>query len=100
VYFNRTLWKDWEGTRGGDWDGLFRVHCESLAVDCLLSSDLSPSTRISRILGISGDGTRLHVVGSSTKARADGGTVDYGVAELDLATLEMRPLTALRATFV
>jgi hypothetical protein len=100
VYFNRTLWKDWGGTRGGDWDGLFRVHCESLAVDCLLSSALSPSTRISRILGISGDGARLHVVGSSTKARVDGGTVDYGVADLDLATLEMRPLAALRATFV
>jgi hypothetical protein len=47
-----------------------------------------------------GDGTRLHVVGSSSKSRADGYTVHYGVAELDLATLEMRHLTALRATFV
>ena len=100
VYFNRLLWKDWDGDRGGNWDGLYRVDCGSRAVECLLSPAMSPSTRISGILGISGDGTRLHVVGSSTKSGADRCTVHYGVAELDLATLEMRPLTALRATFV
>jgi hypothetical protein len=33
-------------------------------------------------------------------SKADRATVHYGVAELDLATLEMRPFTALRATFV
>lgn len=100
VYFNRIVWSDWEGTRGGRWDGLFRVDCESRAVECLLSPATSPSTPISRILGINGDGTHLHVVGSSATSGADGCTVHYGVADLDIATREMRPLTALRATFV
>lgn len=100
VYFNRTIWKDWGGTRGGNWDGMFRVDCESRAVECLLSPTMSPSTSVSRILGISGDGSRLHVVGSSTEPGTGGCTVHYGVSELDLATLEMRPLAALRATFV
>jgi hypothetical protein len=100
VYFNRMIWKDWEGTRGGSWDGLFRVECESRTVECLLSPAMSPSPHISRILGISGDGSRLHVIGSSAKSGTDGCTAHYGVAELDLATLEMRPLAALQATFV
>ena len=100
VYFNRLVWMDWDGEWGANWDGLFRVDCESRAVECLLSPTASPSTRISRVLGISGDGTRLHVVGSSTKSGAKGCTVHYGVAALDLTTLEMRPLAALRATFV
>jgi hypothetical protein len=101
VYFNRLVWRDWDGDRGGNWDGMFRVDCETRSVECLLSPAISPSTRISGILGISGDGTRLYVVGSSTqKSGTDRCTVHYGVAELDLATLEMRPLTALRATFV
>jgi hypothetical protein len=101
VYFNRTVWGDWDGDRGGNWDGMFRVDCETRSVECLLSPTMSPSTRISGILGISGDGTRLYVVGSSTKqCGTNRCTVGYGVAELDLATLEMRPLTALQATFV
>src|SRR5512140_1585453 len=25
VYFNRIIWKDWDGDRGGNWDGMFRV---------------------------------------------------------------------------
>ncbi|MFT3776204.1 MAG: hypothetical protein QM820_63480 [Minicystis sp.] len=82
VYFNRMVWKDWEGTRGGDWDGLFRVDCASRAVECLLSPAMG-STRISRILGISGDGNRLHVIGASTTSGASGCTVHYGVAELE-----------------
>ena len=100
VYFNRLVWSDWDGERGGNWDGLFRVNCESRGVECLLSPTMSPSTRISNILGISGDGARLYVIGSSAKSGADHATVHYGVADLDLVTLEMRPLTALRATFV
>jgi hypothetical protein len=62
---------------------------------------MAPSdTRISRILGISGDGNRLHVVASSTQPGPNGDTSHYGVAALDLATLTMRPLTPLRAMFV
>ncbi len=100
VYFNRLVWKDWDGDRGGEWDGLFRVDCETRSVECLLSKAISPSTRISGILGISGDGASLCVVGSSTTPGTDGCRIDYGVARLDLTTLEMHPLTALRATFV
>ncbi len=101
VYFNRMIWKDWDGDRGGDWDGLFKVNCETRSVELLLSPTISPTISISRILGISGDGTHLHVVGSSSmKSRADQATVHYGVANLDLTTLEMQPLTPLRATFV
>jgi hypothetical protein len=101
VYFNRLIWKDWDGDRGGNWDGLFRVDCETRRVECLLSQAISPSTRISGILGISGDGARLYVVDSSmTKSGANRAKAHEGVAELDLATLEMRPLTELRATFV
>lgn len=100
VYFNRLVWKDWEGDRGGHWDGMFRVNCETRTIECLLSPVIGSSTRISGILGISGDGTRLYVIGSTGTAGPDHATLHYGVAELDLATLEMRPLTALQATFV
>jgi hypothetical protein len=100
VYFNRMFVFDWAGTRGVNWDGLYRVDCETRSVEPLLSPTISPTISISRILGISGDGARLHVVGSSTASEPDRATVHYGVAELDLATLEMRSLTALRATFV
>jgi hypothetical protein len=34
------------------------------------------------------------------KSKAHQATVHYGVASLDLATLELQPLTALQATFV
>jgi hypothetical protein len=100
LYFNRIVWSDWDGDRGGNWGGLFRVDCESRVVECLLSRTMSAGTDISGILGISGDGARLYVVGSSTESGTQRCTVHYGVAELDLGTLEMRPLTALRATFV
>ncbi len=97
VYFNRYLRTYFEGNWGGNWDGLYRVDCESLHVECLLS----PSTGfISKILGISGDGASLYVVGGAAAPEAGGCRIEYGVAELDLATLEMRPLTALQATFV
>ena len=97
VYFNRFIWKDWDGDWGRNPDGLYRVHCESGAVECLLSRS---EGFVSKILGISGDGASLYVVGSSTTPGTDGCRIDYGVAELDLATLEMRPLTALQAMFV
>jgi hypothetical protein len=100
VYFNRIVWKDWEGTPGGNWGGLFRVSCEGGGVECLLSPATNPTVQISSILGISGDGARLHVVGSSTSPGADGCAIQYGVAQLELATLGMRSLTPLRATFV
>jgi hypothetical protein len=97
VYFNRFLHRDCDGSWGGNPDGLYRVDCQSGTVECLLS----PSTNfISKILGISGDGASLYVVGSSSTPGTDSRRIDYGVSELDLATLEMRPLTALRATFV
>jgi hypothetical protein len=97
VYFNRFLYRDREGNWGGNWDGLYRVDCESRAVERLLSRS---ENFISNILGISGDGASLYVVGSAAASEADACRIQYGVAELDLATLEMRPLTALRATFV
>jgi hypothetical protein len=100
VYFNRLHWKDWDGDRGGDWDGLYRVDCESRAIECVLSPAMNPTLRISGVLGISGDGARLYVVGSSPKSGANRVTFHDSVMELDLATLVMRPLAALRATVV
>lgn len=97
VYFNRFLFRDFDGSRGGNWGGLYRVDCESGAVECLLSRS---ADFISKILGISGDGASLYVVGGAGAPEADGCRFHYGVAELDLETLEMRPLTALRAMFV
>lgn len=101
VYFNRFLRSWCDGSWGGNWDGLYKVDCESRAVECLLSRSTNGSAFISNILGISGDGASLYVVGSAAAMEsADSCRIQYGVAELDLATLEMRPLTALRATFV
>jgi hypothetical protein len=100
VYFNRFLWGYCDDSRGLNWDGLYRVDCESLAVECLLSRSTGGSASVSEILGISGDGASLYVVGGAGAPEANSRRIHYGVAELDLATLEMRPLTELRATFV
>lgn len=106
VYFNRMIWRDWDGDWGGTFDGLYRVDCESGAVECLASPSKNASALPSTILGISGDGASLYVVGGAAgpveEVEADTRRIQihYGVAELDLATLEMRPLTALRAMFV
>lgn len=94
VYFNRVRWHG----SAGNWDGLFRVSCDSRVVERLLPRTPAAGGFIAQIIGISGDGLRLFVVTTLPKRLED--TIVYAAATLDLASLELTTLTELRATFL
>jgi hypothetical protein len=96
VYFNRTIWKD----RGGNWDGLYRVHCHTLEVERLVPSQVNRPTWISALLGITPDGSRLFVRTATQNPQPLTSTVAYAVATLDISSGIYTPLTDLPAVFV
>lgn len=87
VYYNRMLYCG----DGGDWSGLFRVHCTTRVVECLLDSSNSTSDWVAEIVGISSDGQRIFVMSGS-----DAG---YFVSEFSLSTRALTHLVPLPAVF-